>query len=478
MGRASPDVVTTASSSGRAAPCYNGRLMEDGPRKVHPSEVIELTPYVDTLRRDVAQALLRWLGLEDGLPLSWEEREAAAPIGELAVRVGSEPSRLELVLREAQAAARWQDDGLQVTCRRDHGRDPLRDPLLRSWLASLDARFAPARRRRGSADPLRAALDAVRPFARAGIADWMLRRAESTHEGRVGMLIIGHRCNQDCSICFQGRSWPDPPRAMVEQWLEELAAARVETVVLTGGEPTVYRWLPELVDRATGRHGMTVLLQTNAVRLAKASYLRQLIDAGLGGALVAFHSAAAEVSDALTRAPGTHRRTVAGIGNLLAAGVATTLNCCVEVATATGLGEHGRFIVEHFAGAARAAPRCRVEYSQPGAYLDAEQMRRAVAPLDVVRPHLAEAVRALHHAGVPVRWTHPCGFPPCVLRDEPTAMAWERRADYGQAIEDRRFAGPCRRCAARPYCVGLRPEYLEVHGTRGLEPFESLDATQ
>jgi len=26
--------------------------------------------------------------------------------------------------------------------------------------------------------------------------------------------------------------------------------------------------------------------------------------------------------------------------------------------------------------------------------------------------------------------------------------------------------------------VGLRPEYLEQHGTRGLEPFASLDLTE
>jgi uncharacterized Fe-S cluster-containing radical SAM superfamily protein len=429
---------------------------------------------VGALCARAALALRRWLGLGADLSLSWIDLGAGEPIGELSVRVEAGERHLRLVLRDAAPDARWQDDGIQVTCRRQGDRDLLGDPVLHRWLASLDARFAPTSRADGSSSDLRAALAAARQFTGEGIADWMLRRAESTHEGALGMLIVGHRCNQDCTICFQGRHWPDPPKEMVFRWLDELAQTGIDTVVLTGGEPTVYSWLPDLIARAAGPHGMRVLLQTNAVMLAKQSYLRRLLDAGLSEVLVALHSADGSVSDGLTRAPGTHRRTIEGIRNLLDAGLGPTLNCCVDAATVHGLGDHARFIVDRLVGSHRGKPMCRVEYSQPGAYLDHERMLRAIVPLDVVRPHLLEAVRLLRQASVPVRWSHPCGFPPCLLHAEPALIQWELREDYGQAIADRDFAAPCRRCAARTHCVGLRPEYLSVHGTRGLEPFSSV----
>ncbi|MBW2528979.1 MAG: radical SAM protein [Deltaproteobacteria bacterium] len=442
----------------------------------HPSEAVALSPYVGLLRDQVTSALQEWLGLGDDCSISWTDHAAETPFGELSVRVEAAGRTLQLVLREAEPEARWQDDGVQVTCRREGDQNPLGDPVSRRWLRALERRFTRAAPRGDSSRELRAALAAVRPFTRAAIADWMLRRAESTHEGAVGMLLLGHRCNQDCTICFQGRTWPSPPPAVVTQWLDEIAAAGIEMVVLTGGEPTVYGWLPELIARAAGRHRMKVLLQTNAVRLAKPSYLGRLLDAGLSSALVAFHSADGGVSDQLTRAPGTHRLTVEGIRNLLAARVETTLNCCVEATTVSGLDEHARFIVDQLLGARPSDVPCRVEYSEPGAYLDRERMLRSIMALDVVRPHLQAAVRRLRQANVPVRWSHPCGFPPCLLPGQRELEHWERRDHYGQAIADRRFAARCDDCAAKAYCVGLRPEYLMVHGERGLQPFASLPA--
>ena len=77
-------------------------------------------------------------------------------------------------------------------------------------------------------------------------------------------------------------------------------------------------------------------LETNAVQMAKHGYAAKLFETGVTTAFVSLHCGDAAVSNAITRAPGTHARTAKGIRELLDAGIQVILNA---VMTADGL-EH------------------------------------------------------------------------------------------------------------------------------------------
>jgi organic radical activating enzyme len=415
------------------------------------------------------------LGLPSAVAVSWVDVCNGTPIGEILVRLQAEGRALEVILRDAKRTASWQSDGIQVTCCRARCRDPRRDEVLRPLLACMAERFTSSTSGDGSSSALRAALSAVRVYSSEGIDDYALRRVERNATCDSGMIWIGFRCNQNCSFCFQGRHWPDPPRALVFRWVDELAAANIPVLTVTGGEPTTYSWLPELVAHGARKHGMRVSLQTNAMLFSRPGYVQRLVDAGLAGALVALHSADAAISDSMTRAPGSHQRTVDGIRNALDAGLWIFLNCCVEEANVEGLAEHARFVVEQLVEPYPHNPVARVEYSQPGKHFDREQPRRSVAPFDRVGPNLIAAARLLRDAGVPVECTGTCGFPPCLFASDPSLARWRRRASFDpQRFSWRSLGEPCRRCAASSHCLGLRPEYLAIHGTRGVIPFAEM----
>src|SRR5581483_2257926 len=185
------------------------------------------------------------------------------------------------------------------------------DPVL---LQALVRRLRRADRDGTPVDALQAALHAWRPFAR--IQDTEFRNVSDTE----AILRVGFRCNQDCGFCWQGRDWPAPPRALLERWIDEMAAAGVHQLTISGGEPTVYSELLDLVRRARTA-GLRPLLQTNAIRMAKPDFTRELVDAGVEGLIVSYHAADPALSDLLTRAPGTHVRTEAGIRASLRAGM-------------------------------------------------------------------------------------------------------------------------------------------------------------
>src|SRR5204862_81716 len=92
---------------------------------------------------------------------------------------------------------------------------------------------------------------------------------------------------------------------------------------LTAGRPS-----PAIVSVVeTHAAARRYTLETNAIQFAKPGAVEKLRDAGMTECFVSLHSGDAEVSDAITRAPGTFARTVKGVRALLDAGVPVGLNC-------------------------------------------------------------------------------------------------------------------------------------------------------
>jgi MoaA/NifB/PqqE/SkfB family radical SAM enzyme len=258
-------------------------------------------------------------------------------------------------------------------------------------------------------------------------------------------------------------------------WLDEFGAGGIKILTITGGEPTVYSNFQTLVHRAVHHWGMAVFVQTNAVQFAKDRYVAKILDSGLHGLFVSLHSHSEEVSDRVTRAPKTWKRTVKGIANAQRAGFAVAINCCVERSNYRTLLDHARFIVEHFVDPFPDNPLVSVDYSQPGAYFDPTAMADSIVPYDEVEPYLAPALRVLIDAGVAVNATGTCGFVPCMFRSDPQVIPWRKRERFDvQDLENRRYFDVCRTCAAHPYCVGVRGDVAKRFADRGLVPYPQL----
>jgi sulfatase maturation enzyme AslB (radical SAM superfamily) len=286
------------------------------------------------------------------------------------------------------------------------------------------------------------------------------------------MIRLGFRCNQRCRICWQPRSWGEPPADLVHLWLTELSEAGVRLLSISGGEPTMSQDLPGLIERASGELGMRVHLQTNAIRLAEPGYAGRLRRAGLASLLVSFHSADPEISDRMTRTRGSHSRTVEGIRAALHAGLWVALNCCVERANLLGLEDLAGFVADRLVLSFPDNPVRLVNLSQPSEYLEPGLWERGAVALDEARPHLMEAARRLVRAGVACEATGSCGFPLCTFRDGLELLRWRgRETTEPRNLASRPYAAECAGCAARELCMGVRERYQQVFGGRGLVPF-------
>ena len=420
------------------------------------------TPWLAPLRHRLTAALADLTGLPADGAWLWQHDPKATGFQvsirvEMAGSVAQAQPDVTFGLGQPQLhrQATWQGQHLAVELRSSIP-SALRSELIRR-LQAIDAQ--------GAQGPLLGqalqAWQAWRPYA--GMRDEDVR----TFSNGEAMLRLGFACNQNCDFCFQDRQWPAAPHEMLKLWLDEFLAQAPKRVVFSGGEPLVHGpLLLELAERCQG-HQVPLWLQTNAIGLDVAKRLQSLQNAGLVGALVSYHAASAPVSDALTRAPGTHERTERGILALLRAGLRVDLNGVVDARTLPDLLQRSQRICAVFLPHCQYPGQLSVAFAFPTRDAGGGTYDAYALPLDTIAPVLNAAAVVLVDAGIAVTADGSCGFPQCTLpRWLRNQAAITDHADEHQ--QSREKTAICHDCVLKDQCMGPRRDYLQRFGTRGI----------
>lgn len=153
-------------------------------------------------------------------------------------------------------------------------------------------------------------------------------------------LKITFDCNNKCDFCAQGhkRNFHAPARTRkIMRELEKAARNGLDSVVFTGGEPSLHPELPGFIRKAGSLGFKTIQLQTNAQTLSHLPFLKSLKAAGLNEVAPALHGSRAATHDGLTRNPGSFLRTLAGIKNCVDLGLQVVTNTVITSANYTEL---------------------------------------------------------------------------------------------------------------------------------------------
>ncbi len=284
----------------------------------------------------------------------------------------------------------------------------------------------------------------------------------------VRTVRIGFRCNQACDFCFVSTHLPAAERSAVEGAIAESAQAGAH-IVLSGGEPTLDPALREYVALAKREGTDFVELQTNATRLGDVAAVQALSDAGVDLFHVSLHGASAAVSDAVTGAPGTHHKTLAGIDAIHESGATLRLNFVFCEVNRHEFPAYVDLVAERW-------PRATVTVSFVAPSTDVVPRTKALIPryTDVI-PALAEGIRRARAHRLPLSgFDSMCGLPLCLVPDDLGAFFELPEAPEGYGRGETFYAEPCERCDLAGRCFGLRQGYAELHGTAELSPVRSL----
>jgi molybdenum cofactor biosynthesis enzyme MoaA len=277
------------------------------------------------------------------------------------------------------------------------------------------------------------------------------------------IIRVNFHCNQACTFCFVSTHLPPATDAAVEDAIRD-AGRRGARIVLSGGEPTLNPRLADYVRLAKSVSLHAVILQTNAVRLDDAALCDALIAAGIDEAFVSLHGTTADVSDAVTCAPGTFARTLVGLDNLARTSALVIINFVV-----CELNRHQ--FPDLIRLAASRWPRAQVNLSFVAASTDlVPRDRRLIPRYSDARPAIDAGAAEAARLGVRLLgFESMCGLPLCLVPD-----AVDKRKlilteippgfDRGEFVK----TDECRACRMDAVCYGLRRGYAELHGASEL----------
>ena len=158
-------------------------------------------------------------------------------------------------------------------------------------------------------------------------------------------LALTYRCQNDCGHCYNETK--EKKELTVEQWksvIDKLWAVGIPHVVLTGGEPTLFKGLEELIARSE-EHGQITGMITNGRGLASPRYLKGLVKLGLDHVQITVLSHRESTHDRLCRSAGAWKGTIEGLKMALAEDLYVSTNTTIMRSNYEEIQETMRFLV-------------------------------------------------------------------------------------------------------------------------------------
>jgi len=163
----------------------------------------------------------------------------------------------------------------------------------------------------------------------------------------IGYIQVTRTCNQNCIICSNppGKDWIE--KDMAKKLITGMHKKGMYGVFLTGGEPTLYSDLPELIAYAVGL-GLEARIITNGQVLADPDYARTLYDAGLRHVHLSIYSCRPDVQARLSLKDDSLPEALKALKNMGDLGMAVDINTAISHFNADHLDENVFCITNKF----------------------------------------------------------------------------------------------------------------------------------
>ncbi len=289
-------------------------------------------------------------------------------------------------------------------------------------------------------------------------------------------LVLGFACNCRCKACPSAiHSGGDAMTSReIAGWLRRGRDLGASGVWFGGGEPTLHPNLVAAVGRARELGYQRIRIQSNGLRFAYPEFAEKIIGAGANEFSLPILDADEAAYNAFTRDDRSFELLIRGLGNLNQLGVGLEGDVLITAQNAGRLEQ----AVQRFAGLGLTAFTFWL-VSMHG--LDPPAHAHRVPAMSALVPELLGAMDAADSLGASAVSLH---TPPCVLPSSHRgryrhAGHWrllvatpgaEPFMTETSPMEGGVFLDGCGECSWRSRCLGLRADYLEIHGPGGVDP--------
>ena len=136
---------------------------------------------------------------------------------------------------------------------------------------------------------------------------------------QTGVISPSSRCNNRCWMCgglSSGKAKHyEAPLGQILEDVSDMRRQGVETLVITGGEPTIYPNFKSLLDHVGSLGFEHISLFTNG-RTLTTQFLEYLLEVGVDCILVSLHAPNEALGDKIANSKGSFRQTLSGLERL------------------------------------------------------------------------------------------------------------------------------------------------------------------
>lgn len=315
-------------------------------------------------------------------------------------------------------------------------------------------------------------------------------------ENKSIYINLGAQCNEDCNFCLiKGveSKFPFMSFSEAKRIIRNFSRCGGKTIMFTGGEPTLRDDLPLLI-RYAGDQGIgEISVITNAVRLSDRKYFDRLIEADkhqVTGFGISFHSHLEKISEKITKAAGSFKKTIQGIKNVSASGRPASFYQVITKENFRHIPSFSRYIYRNF-------PRISfVTFAYPFPQGNAFWNKDIYVPFDILKPFLLEGLSFLekrdYHTDIAACGQLPlCTIPgfeekvirPVLIAEKNVSGVVSEKVyhefEWGSDSVVHSYKSKtlvCRKCILNSFCQGFWRRYIDQFGFRGVKPssFESF----
>jgi len=165
---------------------------------------------------------------------------------------------------------------------------------------------------------------------------------------KISYIQVTRDCNQKCLICSNPPNNRSLDYEKAEKTINELAVQKYEQVIFTGGEPTLYNRLPDLI-RYSLKKKIFPRLITNGQRTSSMKYLKILKKAGLEHINLSVYSVREKIQAKISQNKNSLKNIKKSLDNLQKlGGITVNINTTINRYNADHLLETASWIVNKY----------------------------------------------------------------------------------------------------------------------------------
>ena len=161
-------------------------------------------------------------------------------------------------------------------------------------------------------------------------------------------LYTGTKCNIKCKFCYYYSEVNKDNNSYDEivKELEKYKKHGVESVDITGGEPTIHKDIIKIIRKIKDMGFKVTSLITNGIALKNEEIMKKLLDAGIENFVISIHGHNPEIHDGLTGRNGSFNDILKAMQNFDKFNIVYSINYVINKQNYQFLPEFARFVCD------------------------------------------------------------------------------------------------------------------------------------